>query len=92
MFGQERTSLWIKIGAIFVLLLIYAGLWWRQTVVDRPQRECLALPGAVWQPKTHSCQLSPQALCEKGGGWWEPQGRSCAKVVSIPELTGRPRR
>ncbi len=86
------ASLWIKLAAILVLGVIYAALWWRQIAIERPKKQCLATAGAAWDDKAHICRLGPQAQCEAGGGWWEPYGKTCAKVISIPSITGRPNR
>jgi hypothetical protein len=37
-----------------------------------------------------SINVWPQKACEKRGGhWWAPRFHACARVVSIPMLTGR---
>ena len=86
---QGKASLWIKVAAILVLGVLYAVLWWRQLAIERPRRACLATAGAVWEARTRSCRLPPQAQCEKGGGWWEPYSKTCAKVISVPAFTGK---
>jgi hypothetical protein len=33
---------------------------------------------------------APEERCEASGRWWDPEGRECAKPISIAEITGRP--
>lgn len=33
---------------------------------------------------------APGDRCEAAGMWWDPEGRECAKPISIAEITGRP--
>jgi len=34
--------------------------------------------------------VAPGDRCEAGGGWWDPEGKVCARPISIAEITGRP--
>jgi len=34
--------------------------------------------------------VEPAERCEKGGRWWDAEGRQCAQPISIAEITGRP--
>ena len=85
----ERRVLNIKIGFVAAFAVIVAGVWWYQLSVARPKAVCLARPGGQWEPKTRACKVTPESACEAGGGWWDPKDGICAKVVSIPSITGR---
>ena len=85
----DRTILWIKLAFVALFAVICAGMWWYELRVQRPMQLCRQTPGAVWFPKTRSCHVPENVACEQGGGWWEPQSRTCARVINIPELTRR---
>ncbi len=84
-----RNVLIIKLLFVGVFAAACAGIWWYQLQVARPRAECLKHPGAEWFPKTHACAAPPSAACEAAGGWWDPRDRLCARVVHIPDFTGR---
>ncbi len=33
--------------------------------------------------------VAPVQTCEASGNWWDPQSRSCAHVVYLPDITHR---
>jgi hypothetical protein len=33
--------------------------------------------------------VTPVQTCESSGNWWDPQSRSCAHVVYLPDITHR---
>jgi hypothetical protein len=85
----DRNILIIKLVFVGVFALLAAGIWWYQLRVVRPRLECQQTAGAQWFPKTRTCTVPPSYACERGGGWWDPQSQTCARVLSIPEFTGR---
>jgi hypothetical protein len=85
----NRNILILKLVFVGVFALAAGAIWWHQLKVVRPRAECLQTPGAQWFPKSRTCQVPPAYACERGGGWWEPQSQTCAKVLNIPEFTGR---
>ena len=87
--NAHRTVLTIKLVFLAIFVIICGALWWYQFTVSRPRDACLARPGAEWFPKTHICRVTPQNACESRGGWWDPQSKSCAKVVYVPSITGK---
>ncbi len=34
--------------------------------------------------------VAPVQSCESSGNWWDPQSKSCAHVVYLPDITHRP--
>jgi hypothetical protein len=34
--------------------------------------------------------VTPVQTCEASGNWWDPQSKSCAHVVYLPDITHRP--
>jgi len=36
-----------------------------------------------------SVVVAPVQTCESSGNWWDPQSRSCAHVVYLPDITHR---
>jgi hypothetical protein len=34
--------------------------------------------------------VMPVQRCEGSGNWWDPQSRSCAKVIYLPTFTHKP--
>jgi hypothetical protein len=34
--------------------------------------------------------VEPGERCEAEGGWWDLEGRTCARPIYIPDITGRP--
>ncbi len=86
----NRTVLLVKLVFLGIFAAACAGIWWYQLAVARPRAVCLAQPGAEWTARTKTCRVPPEYACEHGGGWWEPTTRTCARVISIPALTGRP--
>ena len=73
-------------GGVGILLAI----WWYGDTIDKPMRACESRQGGVWNARTHVCRIAPDVSCEQHGGWWEPMSKTCAKVVSVPSITGRP--
>jgi hypothetical protein len=85
----DRTITIIKMVFIGFCAIAAAGIWYIQLTITGPKMKCLQRPGAEWNAKTKVCRVPPSAACEQGGGWWEPQSQTCAKVINIPEFTGR---
>ena len=85
----DRNILIIKLVFVGVFAAVAAGIWWHQLKVVRPRVECLQTPGAQWFHESKTCQVPPSYACERSGGWWEPQSQTCARVLNIPEFTGR---
>ena len=85
-----RNVLMIKLGFLALFAAACAGMWWHHLAVVRPRAECLSKPGAEWLPGSRVCRIPQSYLCEKNGGWWEPTSKVCAKVLRIPDITGRP--
>ena len=88
----RRNMLIVRLVALALVAAATAGIWWYELGVARPKAVCLQTPGAVWNGKTRSCSVPPAYACEHNGGWWDPVSQSCAKVVYIPNITGRPAR
>ncbi len=86
---SRRAELIIKLGAVALFAVGCALIWWYELSVSRPKAICLQRPGAVWSAKDHKCRVTAQAACESNGGWWDAMDGICAKVVSIPSITGR---
>ena len=86
---SARNILAIKLGFLVVFAVACAFIWWHQLNVVRPRQACLQTPGAEWFPKSRVCRVPPEFTCERNGGWWEPQTKTCARVLSIPDITGR---
>jgi hypothetical protein len=34
--------------------------------------------------------VMPVQKCEQSGNWWDPQSRSCAHVIYLPNITHKP--
>ena len=88
--ATRRNMLIIKLAFVGLFGAACAGIWWYELAIGRPRLICLQTPGGEWQAAARACRVPPQYTCEKGGGWWEPISKTCAKVVSIPSITGRP--
>ena len=89
----RRNLLIVRLLALVLFAAAAGGIWWYELAIARPMKICAATPGGVWNDKTRSCRVPPEYACEKAGGWWEPQSKICAKVVSIPDfLKNRPRK
>lgn len=86
----RRNILIVRLVALVLVAAGTAGLWWYELSIARPRQACLATPGGEWDGKARTCQVPPSYACEKNGGWWDPASKSCAKVVYIPSITGRP--
>ncbi len=86
----DRNVLIIKLVFVAVFAGACALIWWYQLSIARPRARCLARPGAVWFAKSKVCQVPPSALCEATGNWWDPVTKTCARVVHIPDFTGKP--
>lgn len=86
----DRNVLTIKLVFVAVFACACAAIWWYEFGVERPKVQCLSKPGAEWFPKTHVCKVPPSALCEATGNWWDPVSKTCARVVHIPDFTGKP--
>ncbi len=84
-----RNVLYIKLGFVAVFAVAVALIWSYQLTVARPRAVCLAQAGGHWMSKTRTCAVSAQEACEAHGGWWEPRDKICARVISVPALTGR---
>ena len=89
MYRPARRILIIKLAFVAVFAALCAGIWWYQLDVVKPRNACLAHPAAEWLPKTHACRIPPGASCEAAGNWWDPVSKTCARVVHIPDFTGR---
>jgi hypothetical protein len=87
----DRRVLTIKLIFVGVFAAMCAVIWWYQLSVVKPRNDCLSKPGAEWFPKTKICQVPPGAACEAAGNWWDPVSKTCAHVVYVPNITGRPR-
>jgi hypothetical protein len=85
----ERNVLVIKLVFLGIFAVITAGLWWYHLNVVEPRAACLSRPGGEWFEKTRLCRVTPQSACEANGGWWEPQSKTCARVVYVPNITGK---
>ncbi len=85
----DKRVLIIKLVFVAVFAVLCAIIWWYQLAEVRPRNTCLAHPGALYYPKTHACQVPPGAACEAGGNWWDPVSKTCARVIHIPDFTGR---
>ena len=85
----ERNILFIKLAFVAVFAIACAGIWWYELTIARPRAECLRQPGAEWYQKTRTCTVPPSAACEAAGNWWDPMSHTCARVVHIPDFTGR---
>ena len=85
----ERNVLILKLVFVAIFAVICAGIWWYELSIARPRAQCLSRPGAEWFPKTKVCRVPPSALCEAAGNWWDPVSKTCARVVHIPDFTGR---
>ena len=86
----ERNVLVIKLVFLAIFAVICAGLWWYHFSISEPREACFARPGGVWYVKERICRVTPESACEANKGWWEPVSRTCAKVVYVPNFTGRP--
>ncbi len=87
----ERNVLTIKLVFLAIFAVLCAAVWWYHLAISEPRANCLAKPGGEWFPKTHICRTTPQSICEANGGWWEPQSKTCARVVYVPNITGKRR-
>ena len=85
----NRTITIVKLVFIGIFAVAAAGIWYIQLTITRPKMKCLETPGAEWNARTKVCRVPPSYACERGGGWWEPRSGTCAKVVSIPDFTGK---
>ena len=85
----DKRVLTIKLAFVAVFAVLCAIIWWYQLAEVRPRNACLSQPGAQYYPKTHACQVPPGAVCEAGGNWWDPVSKTCARVIHIPDFTGR---
>ena len=88
----QRNILVAKLVVGAILAGVTGWIWWYELAVARPKAVCLGTPGGQWNEAQRSCQVGAEYTCEKSGGWWEPVSKTCAKVVSIPSITGRPNR
>jgi hypothetical protein len=86
----RRNILIVRLVALVLVAAGTAGIWWYELNVARPRQACLATPGGQWDGKSRTCQVPASYDCEKNGGWWEPISKTCAKVVYVPSITGRP--
>jgi hypothetical protein len=86
----DRNMLIIKVVALVLFAGVCAFLWWDELTIRRPRAQCLQTPGAEWNEDARSCRVPPSYACEQSGGWWEPRSKTCAKVIYIPNITGRP--
>ena len=87
----DRRVLIIKLVFLGVCVVLCGWAWWYSMTVMKPRNACLSQPGASWIAKTRTCKVPPGAACEAGGNWWDPVSKTCAHVVYIPNITGRPR-
>jgi len=85
----DRRILAIKLIFVGIFAVLCAAIWWYQLDVVNPRNACLSRPGAQWFPRTHACVVPPGAACEAAGNWWDPVSKTCARVVHIPDITGR---
>jgi hypothetical protein len=85
----DQRVLTIKLIFVALLAVLCAWVWWYQLSVVKPRNQCLAHPRAQWFPRTKTCQIPPGAACEAGGNWWDPVSKTCARVVYVPNITGR---
>jgi hypothetical protein len=85
----RRNMLIIRLVALVLFAAAAGGIWWYQLAVARPKAICAATPGGEWNDKARSCRVPASYTCEKNGGWWEPTTKVCAKVINIPQFTGR---
>ena len=79
----------LKIAFVVVFAVACAGLWAYNALYAWPRNRCAEQQG-VWDGGARKCRFPPSARCEAGGGWWEPRSQTCAKVVNVPTVTGRP--
>ena len=86
-----RNVLTVKLVFLAIFLVICGALWWYTLSVAQPRKACLAHPGAEWFPKTGICRVTPENACESRGGWWDPESKTCARVVYVPSITGKKR-
>ena len=86
----DRNVLVIKLVFLAVFAVICSALWWYHLTISEPRADCFSRPGGEWVIKTHVCRVTPESACEANGGWWEPKSKTCAKVVYVPNFTGRP--
>ena len=84
-----RNVLYVKLIFVVIFAVLVAGVWWYQLAIGRPRMRCLRTPGGEWSAKTRTCHVPPSFACERGGGWWDAKDGLCAKVVNIPDITGR---
>ncbi len=89
---QRPMRSYSALKLVFVALfgVAVAVIWWYQLTAVRPKVDCLNKPGGAWNAKTRVCKVSRELACEQSGGWWDPLDKLCAKVVSVPSITGRP--
>jgi hypothetical protein len=80
----------VRLVALVLVASATAGIWWYELEIARPRAACLATPGGEWDGRTRSCQVPASYTCEQKGGWWEPKSKTCAKVIYIPSITGKP--
>ena len=85
----DQRVLIIKLVFLAVFAVLCAAIWWYQLGVVRPRNACLSHPGAQWFATSHICKIPPGADCEAAGNWWDPVSKTCARVVHIPDFTGR---
>ena len=79
----------LKIAFVVLFAFACAGLWSYDVFYAWPRNRCADQQG-VWDGHQRKCTFPPSARCEAGGGWWEPHSQTCAKVVNVPTMTGRP--
>lgn len=79
----------LKIAFVGVFAVACAGIWAYHLYYAWPRDKCAEQHG-LWEGKSRKCTFPPWIQCENGGGWWEPRTRTCAKVVNVPTMTGRP--
>lgn len=79
----------LKIAFVVVFAIACAGVWAYTALYAMPRDKCAAEKG-VWDGDKRRCAFPPSSRCEAGGGWWDPKSQSCAKVVNVPSVTGRP--
>jgi hypothetical protein len=85
----RRNILIVRLVALVLVAAATAGIWWYQLEVARPREICRQTPGGQWDDRSRSCHVPVSYACEANGGWWEPISKTCAKVVHVPDITGR---
>ena len=79
----------IKLVFVAIFAVMCAAIWWYHLTVQAPRQACLEKPGAQWIDQTRTCRVTRAAVCEAGGGWWEPISKTCARVIYVPNFTGK---